>query len=100
MTSDLEARLRAAVHAEARATPTEHSGDSPPALRARVRTTRRRRHILVALGGVALVTVAVTTLSRQADPDPGLRIAGQPTDDTTPTTHTPPTSQATSTTTT
>jgi hypothetical protein len=76
MTSDLEARLRAAVHAQAESTDARPDGDSLPTIRARVRSARRRRHTLALLGAFAVVG-AVLTLPRLGDDHRSVRTADQ-----------------------
>ena len=101
MTDDLEARLRAAVHAEAdavdRADPTGQAEDtSLPAIRSRVRTIRRRRRVLAAAAAVAVVVVGVATLPRLGDDPADVDTFGSANDE--PTT-TPPTDRPATTTT-
>lgn len=66
MTSDLEARLRSAVHAQAAAAATQADGDSLTTIRTRVRSARRRRRALAAVGAVGLVAFVVGGLPRLA----------------------------------
>lgn len=95
MTDDLEARLRAAVHAEAAAAAADHDAGSLTAIRARTRSARRRRHTLAVLGAGALVVV-VGALPRWArDDDQGVSTGAPP--DTETTTTTPRTAPSTTT---
>jgi hypothetical protein len=85
MTPDLEARLRAAVHAQAASVAPQHDGDSLTTIRTRVRSARRRRHTIALVGAVILV-IAVMTIPRLGDNEAGLRTADQPSDRTAATT--------------
>jgi hypothetical protein len=82
MTDDLESRLRDSLHAEAdtadHAVPPGTSGfdgrgetDSLTAIRSKVRTVRRRRNTLAALGAVAVVVAGFAGANRLADGDDG-----------------------------
>lgn len=105
MTDDLETRLRAAVHAEARsvdaADPTGASEDaSLPAIRRRVRTVRRRRRALAAAAAVAVVAIAVAALPRLGDDRSDVDTIGPAGQDMTTTPDRPTSSEAPATSTT
>jgi len=96
MTDDLEARLRAAVHAEAASAAARHDGDSLTAIRARARSVRRRRHTLVLLGAAALVVAAGAVPRWAQDDDQRVSTEGRPdTETTTTTTEAPTTTSST-----
>ena len=93
MTSDIEARLRAAIHARADDVTVRLGDDSLDSIRARVRTARRRRRA-AALVGVAALVAAVMAIPRLSnDGHDAVDTAGQPNDRATtePTTASPPT---------
>lgn len=99
MTDDLEARLRAAVHAEAASASAavRHDGDSLTAIRARARSVRRRRRTLVLVGAAALV-VAMGAVPRWArDDHQPVSTEGRPDTETTTTTTEPPTTTSSTT---
>jgi hypothetical protein len=82
MTSDLEARLRAAVQAEAAAGTTADGLDSLTEIRARVGSARRRRHraALAALVGVVAVGVtAAPQLDDETSVDEAHQVSEEPT---------------------
>jgi hypothetical protein len=98
MTDDLEARLRAAVRAEAAAA--HHDAGSLTAIRTRVRSARRRRHTLALLGAVALVVALGAVPRLGQDDDQRVSTQDQPNADTTtsaPATTTTPSTETTTT---